>query len=50
MTFVEDSRAQSVSRTILVVLRVYLGIVFLVAVRGKLGGPVGSKSVIGAAE
>ncbi len=38
MTFVDDSRAQSVSRTLLVVLRVYLGIVFLVAVWGKLGG------------
>ena len=38
MTFVDDSRAQSVSRTLLVVLRVYLGSVFLVAVWGKLGG------------
>jgi uncharacterized membrane protein YphA (DoxX/SURF4 family) len=38
MTFVTESRAQTVSRSLVVVLRVYLGVVFLLAVSSKFGG------------
>ena len=38
MNFVSDSRAQTVPRALLAVLRIYLGIVFLLAVWAKFGG------------
>jgi len=39
MTFTTESRAQTVPRTLLVVLRVYLGVVFFMAVLPKLSAP-----------